>query len=183
MARLELTQKQENFCQVYIALGNASEAYRKAYPSSLKWKKKTVNEAASRMTTNSKVLARIKELQKETARKLLISDDSVLKEHARIGFSDIRRIFDENGRLKSVEALDADTAAAIASMKVVTKNIGDGEVEYTHEIKLWPKNQALESLSKHLGLFAKDNAQKRPDLMTSSDIEMELAELGRELGQ
>ena len=58
---MKLSPKQKSFCEYYIELGNASEAYRKAYPSSLKWKDKTVNEAASRLLKNSKVNTRVRD--------------------------------------------------------------------------------------------------------------------------
>ena len=60
-----LSIKQENFCNYYIECGNASEAYRRAYPSSENWADKTVWERASILLKNNKVLARVEELQKE----------------------------------------------------------------------------------------------------------------------
>ncbi|WP_234841144.1 hypothetical protein [Sinorhizobium meliloti] len=41
-------------------------------------------------------------------------------------------------------------AAAVASVEVVTRNIGDGEVEHVHKSKVWDINSALETLAKHL---------------------------------
>ena len=35
--RYRLTPKQEAFCRAYVETGNASEAYRQAYPTSLTW--------------------------------------------------------------------------------------------------------------------------------------------------
>ncbi|WP_234843878.1 hypothetical protein [Sinorhizobium meliloti] len=42
------------------------------------------------------------------------------------------------------------SAAAVASVEVVTRNIGDGEVEHVHKSKVWDINSALETLAKHL---------------------------------
>lgn len=58
----KLTVKQEKFCQAYIETGNASEAYRVAY-SAQKMTENTLWANASRVLKNSKVLARVKELQ------------------------------------------------------------------------------------------------------------------------
>lgn len=44
-----LRPKQENFCNYYVECGNQSEAYRRAYPSSLKWKDETVWKRASEL--------------------------------------------------------------------------------------------------------------------------------------
>lgn len=60
-----LTGPQEVFCRELIKGGNASEAYRKAYPRSLQWLPKTVNEKASVMQTNDKVQARLSQLRSD----------------------------------------------------------------------------------------------------------------------
>ena len=62
-----LTPKQEKFCQQFISTGNASEAYRQSYVCS-KMKNTTINRAAHDLVENSKVTARIGELQ-EVGRK------------------------------------------------------------------------------------------------------------------
>ncbi len=60
---MKLTLKQEAFCREYIANnGNATQAYKKAYDCS-KMKDKTINENASRLLKDSKVIARLKDLQ------------------------------------------------------------------------------------------------------------------------
>ena len=61
-----LTIKQEAFCQAYIRLGDKSAAYREAY-NCLRLKDKSVNELASKLSTNIKVTSRIKELQSKVA--------------------------------------------------------------------------------------------------------------------
>lgn len=58
-----LSIKQENFVLAYIETGNASEAYRTAgYSKGMS--EKSVNEAATRLLKNSKVIARFDELRK-----------------------------------------------------------------------------------------------------------------------
>jgi phage terminase small subunit len=91
----------------------------------------------------------IEDRQKRTQ----ITSDRVLNELARVGFSDIRGAFNEHGALKRPEDWDDATAAAISSIEVVTKNIGDGEVEYVHKIRLWDKKGSLELIGKHLKMF------------------------------
>ena len=59
-------QRHETFAQEYVLNGgNASEAYRKTYPSCRNLKDKTVWERACRLAKNRKVDTRIKELQEE----------------------------------------------------------------------------------------------------------------------
>ena len=57
-----LTPKQEKFCQAIITGHNQSEACRLAYGVK-KATPKTINERASRLMANSKVVARVEELR------------------------------------------------------------------------------------------------------------------------
>lgn len=61
-----LTQKQEDFCLAYVETSNASEAYRRAY-SSNSMLDSTVWRNACAVMKNTKVQARIAELQGEIA--------------------------------------------------------------------------------------------------------------------
>jgi len=66
---MALTQQQELFAQFFVATGHASEAYKKAYPKSQKWKESSVNEKASKL--KAKIKPRIEELKAELANKFL----------------------------------------------------------------------------------------------------------------
>lgn len=90
-----------------------------------------------------------------------VSADRALLEFARIGFSDLRDAFTEDGKLLPPHKWPNDLAPAIASVKVSTKEGEGGEVIALHEIKLWDKGKALEQLSKHLGLY-RERPQDRP---------------------
>lgn len=168
----ELTPKQESFCQKYIETGNASEAYRQSYDTET-MQDKTIWEESSRLLSNPKVSARIEELNDRRLRRHDITVDRVLREYARLAFLDIRRAFDEEGNLKAIHELDDDTAAAIAGLEVEVRRIAgeaDEELEgqphggalrrqhgttaRLHKIKLSDKKGALDSLSKHLGIFS-----------------------------
>jgi phage terminase small subunit len=74
---MDLTHKQEAFCNAYIETGNASEAYRRVYGN--KAKPETVAPNASRLLANSKVSARIKELQAPAAKKAQMTLESHLQ--------------------------------------------------------------------------------------------------------
>ena len=66
---MALTSKQEKFCQAIIQGHNQSEAYRLAYGVK-KATAKTINERASRLMANSKVIARIEELRAPAVKKV-----------------------------------------------------------------------------------------------------------------
>lgn len=138
--------KHEKFAQALAKGASAADAYTQAgYKAS--------RSAASRLSTNVNIEARVAELVGKGADQAEVSIARVLDEMRKLGFSDLRKAFDANGRLKRPEEWDDDFAASVASVEVVTRNIGDGEVEHVHKIKVWDKNSALEKIAKHLGMF------------------------------
>jgi phage terminase small subunit len=119
------------------------------------------------------ITARIAERSKRTE----VAADRVLLEIARLGFSDLRRLFHEDGRLKRPHEWDDDTAASITSIEIATRHVGDGVVEHVRKIKLWDKGKALEQLSKHLSLYRDQGPSERPHVPALSDLsDQELAE-------
>lgn len=76
---MTLTPKQEEFCQKYIELGNASKAYREVY-STQGMKPETVNRKAKELMDNGKITARIAELQEQHTERHKITVDDLLAE-------------------------------------------------------------------------------------------------------
>lgn len=58
-----LTPKQEKFAQGVASGMTQADAYRAAYPASLKWSENSVSCEASKLASNTKILQRVKELQ------------------------------------------------------------------------------------------------------------------------
>jgi phage terminase small subunit len=138
--------RHELFAQELAKGSTAEAAYSKAgYAPSVK--------NAQRLKSNEGIRSRVAELIGQGAEKAEITVARVLQEIGRLGFADLRRGFDEQGQLKRPQEWDDDFAASVASIEVVTKNLGEGEVEYVHKIKTWDKNSALEKLAKHLNMF------------------------------
>ena len=79
MAKVDLTPRQESFCQLYIELGNASEAYRQSYDAD-SMNENTVNREASRLLDNHKVATRLDIIRKEHAMRHNITVNSLLLE-------------------------------------------------------------------------------------------------------
>lgn len=67
-----LTTKQEQFVQNILQGMNQTEAYRSAYPNQ-RMSDKTMQEAASRLMGNSKVIARLKEIRDINARPTIMT--------------------------------------------------------------------------------------------------------------
>ncbi|ANU47748.1 terminase small subunit [Enterocloster clostridioformis] len=152
---MALTPKQKIFADEYLIDLNATRAYKVAYP---KVKKDNVAKAAgSRLLTNVNVATYIDERMKEREKRTEITQDMVLKELAKLGFFDIRKLFDSNGKPVDISMLDDDTAACIAGLEVVDYFEGAGEdrefAGYVKKYKLSDKLKALEMLGRHLGMF------------------------------
>jgi len=76
---MKLTPKQENFCQKYIELENASDAYRAAYNSD-KMKSTTINRNAKAMMDDNKISTRIAELNERAVKRHDITIDNLTTE-------------------------------------------------------------------------------------------------------
>ena len=77
----KLTPKQELFVQEIITGLSQRQAYRKAFPSSKKWKDSAVDSAASRLFQNNKVLARYRVLLKQFSNMSLWSREQAFNEY------------------------------------------------------------------------------------------------------
>ncbi len=81
----------------------------------------------------------------------------IMQELMKIGFSDVRKLYTENGSLKNIQDIDSNTAGAISSIESFEEYEGRGnDREYigdTKKIKLYSKEKALELLGKQIGMF------------------------------
>jgi phage terminase small subunit len=151
---MPLNDRQSLFAEEYIVDLNATQAAIRAGYSA-----KTAGQQSFTLLKNVEIQARIQELQSERSKRTQVTADRVLLELARIGFSDVRKLFNEAGHLREIGSLCDETAPAVAAIEVVTKpgSETDGEgnrtVEYVHKVKLWDKNTALDKIAKHLGMM------------------------------
>jgi phage terminase small subunit len=167
----ELTPQQEQFCQEYLKDLNAKQAAIRAGYS-----EKTAPEQASRLLTNVNVQNRIQLGMNKRTKRTEIEADRIIRELARIGFSDTREIFNDDGNVKPVSQWPAHIARCIQSVEVLEEYQGSGVdrqfIGYTKKIKLWDKVKALELLGKHKVLFADkrihDVTGTLEDLLTGS---------------
>ena len=149
MASKPLTPKQARFVAEFLIDCNATQAAIRAGYSS-----KTAASVGQENLRKPEIAARIAEHEARLRKENSMSGDRTLRELACLVFSDIRKVFHLDGRVKMIHEVDADTAAAIAFYEVT---VVDGRQRV--KIKLWDKNAALEKAMKHLGLFKMDNEQ------------------------
>ncbi len=110
---MELTPKQARFVAEYLIDLNATQAAVRAGYSA-----RTAASQGARLLKHGAVARAVHTAQHARAVRTEITQDRVLQELARIAFFDIRRLYREDGSMKDPCELDADTAAALASIEV-----------------------------------------------------------------
>jgi len=123
------------------------------------------------LCANSSALVRIHKVATRLAfqrgkfqEKLDISAEKVLAAFAEIGFLDPAELLNDDGSLKPIQDIPLSARRVIAGLDVEERYEGSGKdrklVGWVKKVRLCNKNDALESLAKHLGLFEADNRQK-----------------------
>jgi hypothetical protein len=96
--------------------------------------------------------------------------ERVLHVLRQISFADIKKLYDENGRLKNPQDWDDDISSAVASIDSMELDGElDGEIK---KVKLWDKLKAIELIGKNLSLFIEKkeitHSMKLEDLVHAS---------------
>jgi phage terminase small subunit len=115
---MKLTIKQEKFCNLYIELGNASEAYRQSY-NCQKMKDETVNRTANALLNDRKITARIDELREELAKRHDITKDTLITE-----LEEARQIAKETAKAASMVSATMGKARILGLDKQVIEHTG-----------------------------------------------------------
>lgn len=153
-----MQESHKRFTEKYFETLNASLSAEEAGFS-----KDTARQQGWQLLQREDVQEYLQKLREEYALKNGINKESVLNEYRKIAFSDVRKLLTVDGGLKSIDEIDDETAGAIAGIDSFDEYSRDGSEKLgtNRKIKLHDKLRALEALSKHLGLFEKDNSQKK----------------------
>ena len=154
-----LTQRQEKFCHAIVEGMNQSDAYREAYDVS-RSTPKSVNENASQLMRNVKILSRVRELQEPAVKAVQYDYARWLEEIQRMAFFDVRKLFDAAGNPIPISDLPADVVPAIAGLEVDDSS--------TLKYKLSNKLKALELFGKATGYYQDKVAPPMNPLETAS---------------
>ena len=152
---IELTDKQEKFCYEYcLDLNGTQAAIRAGYSEN------TARSIASQLLTKLNIQDKIKLLQEDLEKTAGISRLRVLSEHMKLAFNSIAHLHNTWIERKEFEELTEDQKTCIAEIDTKIKT----EYEYSSEsekkepirveyvkIKLYDKQNALDSISKMLG--------------------------------
>lgn len=148
-------QRHKLFVEAYLSNnGNGTEAALAAGFSP-----KSAASQASRLLKSVKVKQELDSRRAEVATKVGLTTERTLLEIARLAYSDPRRLYHPDGRLKSVHELDDDTAATVSSVEVDEITAGENVIGSTKKIKHWDKRAALDMAMKFHGLYERDNEQ------------------------
>ena len=141
--------QQQRFVDDYLVdLNGTQAAIRAGYSQN------GANRAASRLLSIIDIQAAIAEGRTKMSERTGITQDRVLNELAKIGFSDIRKVLTDTGQIQDPSQWDDYTAGAVASFEVSSQGSGDdGAAATVHKFKVWDKLNALEKIGKHLGMF------------------------------
>jgi phage terminase small subunit len=156
-----MTPKQARFVEEYLVDLNATQAAIRAGYSA-----RMASSIGFENLQRPHIAEAIAAAQAARSARTQITQDRVLEELAKIGFSDLRRILTDGGGLLNPGDWDDATAGAISSLEVVVTpgaevdEDGNRIPERVHKIKAWDKLSALDKLAKHLGMF---NGAADPD--------------------
>lgn len=147
---MPLSPKQAAFVSEYLIDKNGTQAAIRAGYSP-----KTANEQAARLLANVSIRQAVDAGMSKQLEANGITAERTLREIARLGFSDLRKLFDDNGSLKAIHTLGDDEAACLAAVEVTKKNLtaGDGQIDTVLKVKVWDKPHSLEMLAKHFALL------------------------------
>lgn len=155
----KLTTKQAKFVDEYLIDMAAGQAAERAGYSP-----KNRDPIASQLLKKPQIQAALREKRQLQSARTNITADRVLLEVARRSFFDPRKLFNADGSPKDITELDDDTVAALDGIDVQEVYSGSGQdrvfVGYVKKYRLANKDNSLDKLMKHLGLYEKDNAQK-----------------------
>ena len=148
-----LTPKQQKFADLYIELGNASEAYRQAYDCRNMSAKTTGRNAQAQFQNNAiaAYLSRIrKSAQKAVAQKYEVTLEKLTEELVPIAFADAGDFYEwspEGVRLKASSTLSRAQRGVVSEV-CQTITAGGGTIK----VKLHDKLGAMQQLAKLHGL-------------------------------
>lgn len=151
----KLTPKQAAFVREYLVDLSATAAAKRAGYS-----ERTARSIGQRLLTNVDIQAALRDALTKRSKRTEITADRVLQELARIGFADIRDLFqwdEERAVYVPSRALTDEQAAAVSEVQAETTHttLPDGVKDTTIKLKLktYDKLSALEKIAKHLGMF------------------------------
>lgn len=133
MADRPLTPKQEKFAQLYVELGNASEAYKGAYPKAKRWSSDALRSQASKSLSNPNIRTRVDELRAAVAERAEVTIESLVDE-----LEEARKV-----ALTDPRAAGAAVSASMGKGKLLGFVVDKQKVEATVTLQQLPPLSAV----------------------------------------
>ena len=141
-----LTDRNKKFIEFYLQTDNASQSFIDAgYGKNTK----NVHVAAYNLLQKPEIKEEIRRRKAAVLTQFNVTAENVLHAYACIAFFDPRKLYNADGSMKDILALDEDTAKGVDVIEETFKKGGDRVIK----IKPHPKIQALDVLAKHLGVI------------------------------
>lgn len=157
----KLTDKQKRFVEEYLIDYNATRAASKAG-----YAKKIARVQGSENLTKPDIKSEInKRLEKKRIENEL-TEKKIIKELEKIAFSDITNYYNNELEVKDIDELPKEFTAAIKEIVKIETNRG---IRTT--IKLYSKENALELLGKHLGIFKNEQTDNEYRITIKDETE------------
>lgn len=149
-----MNEKQKSFCEEYIKDFNGAAAARRAGYS-----EHTSERRAYDLLQLDYVREYLEKLISGVRERNRIEVDDLVQELQKIAFHDIGNLYDEKGKLRSIQEIKESVRRTISEIKVTEIPMKKG-TKIVRETKTYNKLDAIEKLMRYLGAYEKDNRQK-----------------------
>ena len=184
MPRATLTRKQARFVELYLAGGNAAEAYREAYSSAAP--SRSVAREGHRLLKHPKIApflaeaeAKARAVLVEAANRYAVSRERNVAELARIAYANLEDFTRQVGEERVIDLSGATRDQLAALQEITVEDYLDGRGKDARQvrrtkIKLGDKQGAIERLNKMFGwIIDKSEIGQPGDFAKMSDEELE----------
>lgn len=162
----ELIASEKIFADEWLIDRNGTRAFKVAFPNTKN--DSIAAHSASTLRRKERVAVYIEEKLAEIAEKAEMNQEWVIKRYKLLADYYISDFFNNDGSLKPLDQIPRDALYAIGGFKQSRRMIGEGDnktiVDKITNVDLPSKKDVLDSIAKHLGMFEKDNAQKRSSI-------------------
>lgn len=151
-----LKARQLRFCEEYVIDLNATDAAIRAGYS-----KKSARSIGSENLTKPDIKDKIEELLLQKRIKSEVNEKDIIDELKSLGYFSIKTFLKKNNALVDLTTLTVEQLRPVVGIKVKETQLPGGLKEVSTELKFADKRGALVDLGRHVGIFDKDNKQKK----------------------
>jgi phage terminase small subunit len=143
--------RRDRFVQLYLKLGNATEAAKQAGYSA-----KTAYSQGARLLKDVEIQSQLERLRSKIEERTIVTLEEVVQAIRDAAFLDPADIYDDNGNIKPLSQIPLAARRAIVGLKTTTFNQagGDGVQETVADVRFVDKAKSFDMLMKHKSGYA-----------------------------